>query len=120
MSAIFGDLPRKPLTAEERKQNILNKAIASVATRKYEEGEVALRAEIEKRYGVVFLVDDDGGWYVDDQQILGEYDKENFTPEQHRTYELWRSVAMRIIERSRITWPEAQAKVAKVSRWRNL
>lgn len=117
MSAIFGDLPRKRLTAEERKQNIVNKAMAAVAQRKYDEGEAALRTEIEKRYGVVFLVDDDGHWYVDDIQVLGDYDVEHFTPAQLATYNLWRETARRIVERTRITWPEVRGVVV---RWNKL
>lgn len=122
MSAIFGDLPRKRLSPEERKQNVLNAAMAAVAQRKYDEGEAALRAEIEHRYGVAFEIDDDGHWYVDDRQVLGEYDVERFTPEQLTTYNLWRETAKRIIERTRITWPEVRAKTSKVKvvRWRTL
>lgn len=98
MSAIFGDLPRKPLASGQVAQNRLNKMQAEIAMREYEEGETALRAGIEQKYKVTFE-EDEGGWRVDDQQVQGEYDVEQFTLDQMRTYEMYRSVAAKLIER---------------------
>lgn len=120
MSALIGDLPRKPLTPEERMANRENWIKAQHAMAHYSTEKAVLRRKLEELHHVKFEQDGDGFWYVSEDQVLGEYDVENFTPEQMRTYELYRSMAVQLLERTRVVWPKMEPKEVHmtVTRWR--
>lgn len=76
----------------------------------YDKSEDLLRARIETDFGVKFEADADGHWYVDDQQVMGEFDFDRFTDSEWIEYRMWKSITEATLERMTIRWPDVTPK----------